>query len=220
MNIIKDFIAENKYSLKCPYLMVAEFIVVHNTANDASARDEIAYMKDSPLSTSYHFAVDDIEVRQAIPLDRNTWHAGDGNNGNGNRCGIAIEICYSKSGGEKFNIAEENAAMLIAQLLKERGWGISRVKKHQDFSGKYCPHRTLDLGWERFINKIKNYMEEMPMDKFVDIEGHYAEKAIRDLFKMGVVNGVDETHFKPDEPIKRADVAIIARNVIRYITGK
>src|SRR5690606_16316442 len=53
---------------------------------------------------------------------------------------------------------EDNAAALIAQLLKERGWGVDRVKKHQDFSGKYCPHRTLDLGWDRFINKIKSKM--------------------------------------------------------------
>jgi len=25
-------------------------------------------------------------------------------------------------------------------------------------SGKYCPHRTLDLGWQRFLNLIKTYM--------------------------------------------------------------
>lgn len=213
MNIIKDFVQESKYSLKCPYPMTPEFIVVHNTANDASAKNEIAYMKNSSSATSYHFAVDDIEVRQGVPLNRNTWHAGDGTVGNGNRCGISIEICYSKSGGEKFTRAEERAAMLVAYLLKKYGWGINRVKKHQDFSGKYCPHRTLDLGWDRFIRMVKRYM-------FIDIEGHYAEKAILDLFEMGVVNGVDDTHFKPDEPIKRGDVAIIARNVIRYITGK
>ena len=29
------------------------------------------------------------------------------------------------------------------------------MTKHQDYSGKYCPHRTLDLGWERFLNNIK-----------------------------------------------------------------
>ena len=219
MEIIKDFVPESKYNIKCPYSMKAEFIVVHNTANDASAKNEIAYMKSNNNATSYHFAVDDIEVRQAIPLNRNAWHAGDGNNGNGNRCGISIEICYSKSGGEKFDKAEEKAAMLIASILKENDWGINRVRKHQDFSGKYCPHKTLDLGWDRFINKVKGYMEGT-MSKFVDIEGHYSEKAINDLFEMGIVKGVDETHFKPDEPIKRGDVAIMARNIIKYITGK
>ena len=41
--------------------------------------------------------------------------------------------------------------------LKEKGWGIERVSKHQDYSGKYCPHKTLDLGWERFLNLIRMY---------------------------------------------------------------
>ena len=157
--MIKDLVPESMYALKCPYTMSPKFIVIHNTANDASAKKEIAYMKNNSSATSYHFAIDDIEVRQAIPLDRNAWHAGDGNNGNGNRFGIAIEICYSKSGGEKFLKAEENAAKFVASLLTERGWGIDRVKKHQDFSGKNCPHKTLDLGWDRFIKKVKGYME-------------------------------------------------------------
>ncbi len=159
MEKVLDFVSEKKYSLKCPYAMAPEFIVIHNTSNDASAKAEISYMKNNSSSASFHFAVDDVEVRQAIPLDRNAWHAGDGNNGAGNRKGVAIEICYSKSGGERFLKAEENAARLTAQLLMERGWGIDQVKKHQDFSGKYCPHRTLDLGWGRFLKKVEGYME-------------------------------------------------------------
>ena len=43
-------------------------------------------------------------------------------------------------------------------MLKQYGWGIEKVYKHQDFSGKYCPHRTLDLGWERFLNKIREQL--------------------------------------------------------------
>lgn len=56
--------------------------------------------------------------------------------------------------------------------------------------------------------------------KFTDIEGHYAEKEIMEIYEMGIVNGVDETHFAPDAPLTRGQAAIIARNVIRYITGK
>ena len=138
--------------------MTPEFIVVHNTANDASAKNEIAFMKKNDAPTSYHYAIDDVEVRQAVLYTRSTYHAGDGEYGNGNRKGISIEICYSKSGGKRFNDAEDNAAAFIAELLKEFGWDVDRVKKHQDFSGKYCPHRTLDMGWDRFIAKVRNYM--------------------------------------------------------------
>lgn len=159
-NVINKIISKSKWNIKCPYSMKPEFIVIHNTANDASAASEVSYMGNNNQSTSYHFAVDDKEAIQALPLNRNAWHAGDGAKGAGNRKGIAIEICYSKSGGTKFDKAEDNAAQLVAELLKEYNWGIDKVKKHQDFSGKYCPHRTLDLGWERFIEKVKKYMNK------------------------------------------------------------
>ena len=142
--------------------MTAEFIVVHNTANDASASNEVAYMIRNDHQVSFHYAVDDQEVVQGVPITRNTWHAGDGN-GDGNRKGIAIEICYSKSGGTRFDNAEKNAAHFIATLLRERGWGIDKVKKHQDFSHKYCPHRTLDKGWSGFVQMIKSYLNDMPI---------------------------------------------------------
>ena len=161
MNIVKNLVSQSKYSVKCPYSMTPEFVVVHNTANDATAQNEIKYMISNDNQVSFHFAVDDKEVVQGLPTDRNAWHAGDGGSGRGNRYGIAVEICYSKSGGVRFENAEKNAAKFIAQLLKERGWGIDKVKKHQDFSNKYCPHRTLDKGWASFVNMIKDYLNEL-----------------------------------------------------------
>ena len=161
MNIVKNLVSQSKYSVKCPYSMTPEFIVVHNTANDATAQNEIKYMIRNDDQVSFHFAVDDKEVVQGLPLDRNAWACGDGTNGSGNRKGIQIEICYSKSGGARFENAEKNAAKFIAQLLKERGWGADKVKKHQDFSNKYCPHRTLDKGWASFVNMIKDYLNEL-----------------------------------------------------------
>ncbi len=161
MNIVKNLVSQSKYSVKCPYSMTPEFIVVHNTANDASAQNEVKYMISNNNQVSFHFAVDDKEIVQGLPLDRNAWACGDGANGKGNRKGIQIEICYSKSGGVRFENAEKNAAKFIAQLLKERGWGVDKVKKHQDFSNKYCPHRTLDKGWASFVNMVKDYLNEL-----------------------------------------------------------
>ena len=155
MEVRQMLVDKSKYNVKCPYSMTPEFIVVHNTANDASANNEISYMRSNNDETSFHYAVDDKEVVQGILTNRNAWHAGDGN-GTGNRNGIAVEICYSKSGGDRFIKAEKNAAKFIASLLKQYGWGIDKVTKHQDYSGKYCPHRTLDMGWERFLNMIRS----------------------------------------------------------------
>lgn len=150
---------KDKYGIKCPYEMKPEFVVIHNTANNASAINEIAYMHRNNNEVSFHYAVDDKEIIQGLPLNRNSWNAGDGGNGKGNRKGISIEICYSKSGGKKFEIAQKNAAELTAKLLKDYGWGIDKVKKHQDFNGKHCPHRTLDdYGWDYFLNLVRGYM--------------------------------------------------------------
>ena len=155
MEIIQNLVSLSKYNIKCPYPMKAQFIVVHNTANDASAMSEVTYMIGNDNPVSFHYAVDDKQIVQGILENRNAWHAGDGGSGKGNRYGLSIEICYSKSGGSRFIEAEKLAAKFIAYKLKEKDWGIDRVKKHQDFSGKYCPHRTLDMGWQRFLNMVQ-----------------------------------------------------------------
>ena len=159
MQITKVTCPTSKYSIKCPYEMTPEFLIIHNTANDASAMAEISYMIGNNNKTSFHVAVDNERVVEGLPFNRNSWNAGDGGNGKGNRKGISIEICYSKSGGERFEEAENLCASYVAYLLKQYGWGIEKVTKHQDYSGKYCPHRTLDMGWERFLNKIREHLE-------------------------------------------------------------
>ena len=161
MNVVQILCPSSMYSIKCPYAMTPTRLVVHNTANDASARNEISYMISNNNQTSFHFAVDDVEVVQGIPENRNAWHAGDGGSGIGNRQGLSIEICYSKSGGTRFINAEKNAAKFIAQKLKQYGWGIDKVTKHQDYSGKYCPHRTLDMGWQRFLNMVQSELNAL-----------------------------------------------------------
>ena len=174
MQITNVICPENKYSIKCPHEMIPDGIVVHNTANDASAMSEVSYMLGNNNKTSFHVAVDNERVVTAIPFNRNSWNAGDGKNGKGNRTKISIEICYSKSGGERFEEAEDLCASYVAYLLKQYNWGIDKVSKHQDYSGKYCPHRTLDMGWERFLNKIKSHLEmqSQPAEEIKEVGGN------------------------------------------------
>lgn len=166
VNIVRKIVPESRYYLKCPYEMTPTRIVVHNTANDATARNEISYMTNNDYETSFHYAVDDKEIVQGLPENRNGWHASDGN-GKGNREGIAIEICYSKSGGDRFIKAEENAVDLIVDILNRYNWNIDKVTKHGDYTNKYCPHRTLDMGWDRFLNMIKEKLNETRERPFI-----------------------------------------------------
>ena len=182
---------ESKWDIKCPYEMKPEYVTVHNTANDAPAENEVKYMISNNNEVSFHYAVDDKVAVQGIPTNRSSFNAGDGVNGTGNRKSISVEICYSKSGGDKFIQAEKNAAQVVADLLK--GWGLplDRVRKHQDWNGKYCPHRTLDMGWDRFLKMVENaYYGEESKPKEADQILHIGSKV--------VFNGV----FRANEVIK------------------
>ena len=167
MLVTKVVMPQNKYSVKCPYSMKPEGISIHNTANDASAMSEISYMMNNNNQVSFHEAIDDYRTVQGIEHNRNAWHSGDGH-GFGNMKTIGIEICYSKSGGERFEKAERNAAERIAYLMKQYGWTLDNITDtrhtigtHQNRSGKYCPHRTLDMGLERFYNMIREEYREL-----------------------------------------------------------
>ena len=168
VKIVKNLVSKSQQKIKCPYTMTPEYVGIHNTGNDASAANEVSYMRSNSNQVSFHYAVDDKQIVQGIEENRNAWHAGDGSNGKGNRKAISIEICYSKSGGSKFDAAEKNAAELAASILKRYGWGIDRLKKHQDFNGKYCPHRTLDRGWSRFVKMVEGYLNPASTNKPVD----------------------------------------------------
>lgn len=159
---------QSKFNIKAPYAMTPEFITVHNTGNTASARNEATYHNNNNNQVSYHVAIDDIEAIQLIPFNRNAWHAGDGANGTGNRKSIGIEICYSMDNGyngaksDRYKKAEDNAALYIAHVLKQYGWGIDRLKRHYDWSGKDCPHKMHATGtYQAFRNLVKKYLDEL-----------------------------------------------------------
>ncbi len=56
--------------------------------------------------------------------------------------------------------------------------------------------------------------------RFKDIEGHWAEAEIKDLVSMGIVKGRTENKIVPDDFITRAEAFVLARRIIKYITGK
>lgn len=193
MDIIKKLIPKEKYSMKCPYTLSPIGITVHNTANSASAANEIAYMAGNDKETSYHFAVDEKEIIQALPLDRNGWHAGDGATGSGNRRTIAIEICRSTS--EDLNLflqAEKNAAWLCASLCQQYGWTTKNIYTHKHWSGKNCPHKTLELGWDRFLAMVEQYMTEMSRKTELEKKGDFADMTAEQ--KKAYVKGLYVTY--------------------------
>ena len=78
MKIEEKYISSSLYSVKSPYSMTPQYITIHNTANDASADNEYKFMTstNAKSTTGWHIVVDDVKAIYAIPLNRNSWHAG------------------------------------------------------------------------------------------------------------------------------------------------
>lgn len=155
MNYRKDYIPRSTpNSRRSGISMNPTTITIHNTGNDkSSAANERAWLTNPTNSrqASYHIVVDEKEAIECIPLTENAWHAGDGSSASsGNRTSIGLEICESGNYAQTL----ENATDLVAKMLRERGWGVDRLRRHFDWSGKICPRLMYDdgkwTGWSLF----------------------------------------------------------------------
>lgn len=129
-------------------------LTIHSTANpNSTALNERNWLVNpsNKRTASWHLAVDDKMVVEAIPLDEVAWHSG---NSVGNNTSIGIEICES---GNRANTIQ-NAVDVTVALLKERGWNVSHLRRHYDWSGKNCP-RIFSAnnwqGWNDFKAKVQ-----------------------------------------------------------------
>ena len=126
----------------------------------------------------------------------------DGANGKGNRTTIAIEICHSLTpGNPKYAKSEDNGAKLTAIILHQYGWGIDRIRKHQDWSGKYCPHRILDNGnWESFKGKVQAYLLQLQGKQTPTATPKPAPTAtVREYAENGTFTATEDIYFR-NEP--------------------
>lgn len=172
--IIVDLIDKSLYPYKCPYLMdKPQAIIIHNSATpNGTARALNNALHNSKEYKSWHFSVDDKDIIQSLPLNRNAFATGDGAYGLGNRTGIQIEIAKDNDNDsqDEWKKARENGARLASELLYKYGLSIDCLKKHQDYkmtSGnyKYCPHKILDEGWDDFKSLVSQYLDELSNPK-------------------------------------------------------
>ena len=166
ISFVGDIVEIDEYKYKAPFVMDPQFTVTHNSgtpSNPSAQALNTSMRNDSTTQKSWHFSVDENNIVQGLPLNRNGWHSGDGRDGDGNRKGIAIEICRDMldETDAEFTLAERNAAIFIADLMYQRGWAKETIRKHQDFADKYCPHKTLDKGWDRYVDMVLDYLDQL-----------------------------------------------------------
>lgn len=173
MNYRKDHIPRNTPCKRRPgYAMAATTLTIHNTGNESSnAAGERSWLTNpfNVRQASYHIVVDEREAVECLPLNESAWHSGDGSGSkSGNRTSIGIEICESGNYAQTL----ENAVTLVAGMLKERGWGVDRLRRHYDWSGKICPRLMYDggkwTGWAQFKTLVNLKLNEEEKDMKVD----------------------------------------------------
>ncbi|MEK3882436.1 phosphodiester glycosidase family protein [Paenibacillus sp. PL2-23] len=204
----------------------ATTITFHNVGNPTStARNERNWLTNpnNDVTASYNIVLDDKMTIECIPLNESAWAAGDGANGPGNRTSIHVEICESGNYARTL----ERAVDLAVKMLKERNWGVDRLRRHWDWPRpsdgyrKICPRLMYDggtwAGWIDFKARISAALNppivtpdpEQPTKPVDDVTGHWAQDALREAIKDGVLAGYPDGTIRPDEPLTRAQYAVI-----------
>ena len=150
------------------YDMDPEYVTIHNAASPWGGKALHNYNTRSIETScdgvkSWHLSCAEDGVYQALPFTINAWHAGDGGDGPGNRESVGIEIARDLSQDTGlYAQAEAMGAKAAACVLYSLGLGVDRLRKHQDWSGKYCPHRILREGrWEAFKSEVGLYLKDI-----------------------------------------------------------
>lgn len=146
------------------------FIVVHNTANDAPARNEASYAKRRTDDVSSHYYADDEQVLQSLDTDLGAWHVGSPT---GNRQGISYEITGTNGKNRNWwlgNVAWRPLAACIARDCKHFGIKPQLLTIDQIQSGRHTgiiTHNQARLAWGGTDHTDPG--PHFPMDYLVDL---------------------------------------------------
>ncbi len=62
-------------------------------------------------------------------------------------------------------------------------------------------------------------IEEIPPVSFTDTDGHWAAAAITRFSELGILRGGEDGRFRPDDPVTRAEMAVMLQRIMRYRTA-
>ena len=190
--------------------MTPTTITIHSTGNpNSTAKNERGWLinPSNGNSASWHICVDQQEAIEAIPLNEVAYHSGTQA---GNYSSISIEICESGDRQETL----QNAVTLVAKLLKERGWGVDRLRRHYDWNGKICPRIFYNdgnwTGWEQFKRDVQKELiggNNVAQNK--NQPSSWAKEAWEWAKKEGITDGT-----RPKDPATREEVIVMIKNAL------
>lgn len=222
--------------------IIPKALVIHWTANLEKGANAVAnrnYFENHPENkVSAHYVVDDKQIIQCIPENEMAYHVGGKRYTQQalqklsiypNNCTLGIEMCVNMDGD--FQKTYQNTVELSANILKRYGWGIDKLWRHYDITGKDCPRffvidetakafgfESAEAGWEQFKKDVERLsMIKEVLGMFKDVEGHWAKASIERLAQLGLIRGDEQGNFNPDRPITRAEVVVLLDRLLKLL---
>lgn len=189
-------------------------LVIHWTANERKGANAVAnrnYFNNPTTEASAHYIVDDKQIVRCLPENEMGYHVGAKQykpealaklSKYPNDCTIGIEMCVNADGN--FQETYRHTVELAANILKRYGWGVDRLWRHFDITGKNCPAYfvsddfarkytglTAAQAWAKFKDDVKKLLTanpqqtQKPVDK-VSIEITGCRLPVQGYLKDGV----------------------------------
>lgn len=183
-----------------------DYIVIHYVGGVSTAADNATYFAGGNRGASAHFFVDDTSVWQSVAVKNGAWHCGGGRQSSEggkfygkctNYNSIGIEMCCKKKNGKLYitDATKKNTAWLVKRLMKSRDIPASRVIRHFDVNGKYCPGGyCTDASWSKLKKQLTGGVSVAKTYK----TSTYAKKIKTYLKKLGYFDGVINSKVTPE----------------------
>lgn len=180
-----------------------DYVILHHAgASTCTVQDVHRWHLDRGWAgIGYHYLVrKDGTVFCGRPEDAIGAHCRDHNH---DSVGICAEGDYTR---EQMPPQQEEAIIRLVRQLLRRYPG-ARVVGHRELVATTCPGQNYPL--ERIRRAVEG--------TFGDIDGHWAQEDIEWLARQGLVRGDENGNFRPDQPLTRAEAAVLVRRVIDYL---
>jgi N-acetylmuramoyl-L-alanine amidase len=190
-------------------------LVIHWTANEGKGANAVAnrnYFNKPTTEASAHYIVDDKQIVRCLPENEMGYHVGARQykpeavaklSSYPNNCTIGIEMCVNADGN--FQETYRRTVELAADILKRYGWGVDRLWRHFDITGKNCPAYfvsddfarkytglTATQAWAKFKDDVQRKLvtanpqpAQKPVDK-VSIEINGKRLSVQGYLRDGV----------------------------------
>ncbi|UED70710.1 N-acetylmuramoyl-L-alanine amidase [Brevibacillus sp. HD3.3A] len=155
--------------------IVPKGLVIHWTANEGKGADAVAnrnYFNKPTTEASAHYIVDDRQIVRCLPENEMGYHVGAKSykpealkqlSSYPNDCTIGIEMCVNQDGD--FWTMYKRTVELAADILRRYGWGVDKLWRHYDITGKNCPAYFVE---DNFARRFTGLTAAKAWDKFKD----------------------------------------------------